>query len=481
MDDESQKTKALLAAGATSAAAAAAVGLSLGPGVFEPLPLWLAGLALTALAGAAAAGATGSRAQAMILLAPILPFFRGALLLRDYGLPPWPVRGWAWLTGGGFGWWALSYAAVAAYAARLAAAYTGIPAPAADKGESDAFGQHNDGRGPSIAFIAAKGHAAIDLSFTVTAVLLAALFALRGREGQGWPVAACLTAFLAGGTYLLGLAQGRRSAAAWREENIQPAPAVERRWWSTHAAYIWPLLIILALLPGGYPVLNPGPLALRFLSMLGSNPVDLSGLPSPMGQPAAGEPGGVPFIAAVVVFIQFVLFGLTTMATSALMLFFLLRFLALRALPEWIKSLRKLYRVHLRFLAAILRLLRRTAAAGAGFFRLRRLRAGKKGDRRRPEPRPARNWPAGRPRRLFARLVIWAKERGYRPRRSAAPREIGEGLAALVPDGRADLEQIVRDYERERYGERRLGREELKRFEEAWKRTIARGRDIGRK
>lgn len=463
--------KVLLFAAAAGAAAAGTLAFYFAPLVFRPWPAALAVFLLAGLAGAVSCWTLVAEEYAFPLALLLLPIFRLGLLLLRHGGPPWPVSGWGWVIGDGFAWWAAASLATAGYAgafvhrhARISSCLTDLRRGLAPAYEREVNLTEVDCR-------------AISRLYLTPALCGAALFTFLGAAGESLLVLACGASFLVCGLCVVGLTYARHKAYVWLSQDFETEPGTEGRWLAGYGRYLWPLLLLLPLLPGGFRPLDPWHLLENLFLTPVTPPPGLDRLPvGPRGLLPKLVHVGPGLLGQAVMVIVLILYGIICVLAAAASIAACL--LVLRGLGRtvlgWLRGLGPLWRGIARFLAGLDHLLR-----GALSFSARTLRRPwrRKGSRVEVHDRPpGRRWSTSRTRMLFARLVLWGREHGLALPSSLSPAEIGRDLATVLPGQEEDLAFFVEVYRRERYGERKPGRQERRLYRRAWERAVRSGK-----
>ncbi|MGE5599578.1 MAG: hypothetical protein ACM3XS_09385, partial [Bacteroidota bacterium] len=352
----------MLAAAGLGAAGVGALALALLPRVYAPWPGALAALFLASLAAALPAWAVRGRPPIYPLVALVLlPLYRVALLLLRYGAPPWPIRGWGWLTAADFPWWAGASLLAASYAGSMARLYLGIRPreiflrrlsvlDPGYYGNLEARAHEEDH--------ASLGFAAVTRLFLWPALIGAGVFALVGPAGDRPRAVFCAVLYLALGFYFTGLANARRMRAAWEEQGV-PSAGVENRWWEGYGRLLLLIFALLPFLPGGWRPLRPE----RLLMLLPDPGIreaarELAGKmaarPAPIVPPPE-PPAAAPWLPGALLTVLLVLVRALAFLTLGLAALSLLGG-AGRVLLAWFRSLAPLWKALGRFFRALLAL-----------------------------------------------------------------------------------------------------------------------------
>ena len=478
VETQAQEVKALMTIGGTAAGAVGVLSVYFRPAVFQPWPVALGAFFLAGLAGAVSFWTLANRKHVFPLVILLLPCYRAALLFLRHGLPPWPVTGWGWLAGDGFPWWAGASLLAACYAGTMAANYARIrpraiflTGPIAEDPKYTRWRFLHVGKED----VAHLHYQTLSRQYTRIVFFGAALFTIVRPAGERLLVLSCAAAFLVLGFYFIGLAHARRMAVAWLEEGFETPPDIERRWWSSYGRYVWPLLLVLLFLPGGFRPLHLEDL-LRFLPGFTPRLKNMDAIKrqeavingSRLGTPNLGWLNHVMNISLTAVqCLSLVL----AMGVIVYVIFLLLRGL-LRVLLDWLRGFGPVWRGLGRFLTALRRLLWRISSPAAEIFRRGHGRSLSSPGTKTSARSQRLVWPSSPIRRLFAKLAFWGRGQGLLLRPSLTPDEIGRGLMPLAPEGGDDLALLVEGYRRERYGEKKPSRQELKLYREAWERTV---------
>ena len=463
---------AVLAAAGLSAAAVGAPALLLFPSPFAPWPAALAALYLAALTGSVSVWGSAKNQHIYPLAGLILlPLYRLGLFFLRFGMPPWPLQNWQWLTAGDFLWWGGASLAAVGYAGTVTLYYLRIRPrlqfmASISPGDPRYYILHDaKTHEPDYALLNFRS---INRLFFLTVFIGALIFTAAGSSSGGFAVALCASCYLATGFYFLGKANARRKAAGWREEGILVQTALDRLWLAGYGRLLWLLPCILLLLPGGFRPLHLEKI-LRFLPFVNTvmpkmveNKANVAG---PAMAQSLAKATDSWLIKAFVTVIQYMMIALVACLFGA---FCLMLLLAIgRTLLKWLRSMGPIWRALASFFSGLRKTLDAVLASIAGENRSRRPRKAGEHD---PRIRPV--WPVSAIRRLFARLVLWGRDNGYDLRVWHTPEEIGRGLEHVLPGHHEDLNQLIQGYRRERYGGIRPDRRERRRYQEIWRRTI---------
>ena len=456
------------AVAAASAAAIAVAAWRFLPGVFWPWPVSFLIFLVAGSIGAAAAWSMPAARNVFPAAVLLLPLIRLFLLVLKHGPPPWRIPGGAWIAGDGFLWWAGAALLCSGYsgfmARRFGRLHKSLAAIRQDIIRDDPFGL----------LIAEQDGQAVRRLYQGTVLAYAALFTLAGPAGECFPSLIAGGCFLVLGLYLAGRARALAQAADWLATGTEIAPFTIRQWWRGYSTLLWPLILLLPILPGGFRPLDPAMLLERFLNISLSHPPPARAGSQPFtgaNQGALAHGGVISVIVQALYLLMTVLMCAVALCTVLAAIAFVLGRLGVK-FGGWLRSFGPVWRGIQKFAAAFWRVLRGAMAAGGGFMRRSRAKLVSAGGKSR---RPGRNWPASPNRRLFARLILWGRQKGADLRSTFSPSEWRARLAPLVPGAEEDLDLLVELYRRERYGERMPDSRDRALFRQAWRRVIRDG------